>query len=229
MDRVTKTLHSDRSYMESENQPKSIPTQPSIKFEKSNESTSKKIKMDVEEGMIIDDDEDEGEINDEEEEPKKIDDIVKSQIHMLVKLLDNLVLINRDGASVLETASVLKLSKLVVKYFFWNLTERNTVTRLLAMAHVNSILGQQCQNKGAKAVALIDLLEGSLFTYCNLFGMHVESESKNMKDDRFLMLHNQKLVSYNIHIKKTNKSIFNINIINRVNLPIRIEQFFMQV
>lgn len=157
-------------------------------------SASKKLKIEIEEGMIVDDDEDEGEIN-EDDEPEVCVDLVKNQIHTLVKLLDSLVLIGRDGTAVMDTVNVLKLVKLTVKYFFWNLTERNTIMRLIALGHVNSLLGLQCQNKAARAVALIDLLEGSLFTYCNLFGMQIEKEKKNKNEDRFLMLHNQKIVS----------------------------------
>lgn len=165
------------------------------KFEKNEDaSPNKKPKIEIEEGMIIDDDEDEGEIN-EDEEPEVSGDIVKNQMHMLVKLLDSLTLIGRDGTAVLDTVNVLKFVKLAVKYFFWNLTERHTITRLIALGHVNSILGLQCQNKAARAVALIDLLEGSLFTYCNLFGMQIEKEEAKKNEGRFLMLHNQKIVS----------------------------------
>uniref|UniRef100_A0A1B0CEH9 Putative integrator complex subunit 5-like protein n=1 Tax=Lutzomyia longipalpis TaxID=7200 RepID=A0A1B0CEH9_LUTLO len=128
-----------------------------FKFEeKSSEPVEKKPKKDADFMM---------------KEKQRIAEAVKEQIHLIVTLLDDLDIGAKD--SLLGMAEILNLAQMTVKYFFWNLTESDSIARCRAMNKCFSLLTKQCScRKAARTAALRDLLDGALFTYRNLFGAH---------------------------------------------------------
>lgn len=135
--------------------------------------------------------------------------LVKEQIHILVKLFDILEIGRKE--MILDVSDVLKMTHLIVKYFFWNLTERNSIIRLTAMNNTYSILSRIRKQRTARSTALKDLLEGSLYIYGNLFGAENDDQLDTNKTDELLITLNQRLGV----VSNTNRSILHAGVIGR--------------
>ncbi|XP_041787994.1 integrator complex subunit 5 [Anopheles merus] len=125
----------------------------------------------------------------------------KDLIHETVRLIECMDL----GKSVtIGTAQTLKLSQLLVKYFFYCLklstagtsVPSGTVPESLdeSLNRVYGLLSKHCgHRKAARTAALRELLEGALFMYGDLFGSQAESQAYSFdKPDDLLIRLNQK-------------------------------------
>ncbi|GAB0088755.1 Integrator complex subunit 5 [Sergentomyia squamirostris] len=117
------------------------------------------------------------------------EEAIKEQIHLIMTLLDDLGIGGKE--SLLGMVDILKFSQMTVKYFFWNLMEKDAIVRHRAINRCFNLLNRQCScRKAARTAALRDLLDGALFTYRKVFGDNgVEMESLN--EDSLMSL-NQK-------------------------------------
>lgn len=85
-------------------------------------------------------------------------------------------------------------SKIILKTSFF-LSDENC--RQIAVERVYSLLARQCLGrKYSKVAALRELLEGALYSYGNLFGVHLDidfdkSVQNKKRDDRLLIKQNQ--------------------------------------
>ncbi|XP_035895402.1 integrator complex subunit 5 isoform X2 [Anopheles stephensi] len=126
----------------------------------------------------------------------------KDLIHETVRLIECLDL----GKSVIiGTGQTLKLSQLLVKYFFYCLkllatggssaaTGKIPESLEESLNRVYALLSKHCgHRKAARTAALRELLEGALFMHGNLFGSQSESQAYSFdKPDDFLIKLNQK-------------------------------------
>uniref|UniRef100_A0A182P578 Integrator complex subunit 5 C-terminal domain-containing protein n=1 Tax=Anopheles epiroticus TaxID=199890 RepID=A0A182P578_9DIPT len=125
----------------------------------------------------------------------------KDLIHETVRLIECLDL----GKSVtIGTAQTLKLSQLLVKYFFYCLKLSSGGTNIPlgavpesldeSLNRVYTLLSKHCgHRKAARTAALRELLEGALFMHGDLFGSQADSQAYSFdKPDDLLIQLNQK-------------------------------------
>lgn len=83
----------------------------------------------------------------------------------------------------------------MISIFFFKFPDENC--RQIAVERVYSLLTRQClSRKYSKVAALRELLEGALYFYGNLFGVHLDidfdkSVQNKKRDDRLLIKQNQ--------------------------------------
>ncbi|XP_049286209.1 integrator complex subunit 5 [Anopheles funestus] len=125
----------------------------------------------------------------------------KDLIHETVRLIECLDL---GKCVTIGTGQTLKLSQLLVKYFFYCLRLSSDGTSVPmgktpesldeSLNRVYALLAKHCAHrKAARTAALRELLEGALFLYGNLFGSQSESQAYSFdKPDDLLIGLNQK-------------------------------------
>lgn len=130
------------------------------------------------------------------EDVLKYSRVYKEHIHAVMSLLNLLDVGGADEGLALE--SYVKLSELIVKYFFWSLAETDDkAIRRTAVERSYELLARLCATrKYARVAALRELLEGALFLYGNLFGVPNDTDfDRNghvkMRNDRLLIKLNQ--------------------------------------
>lgn len=130
------------------------------------------------------------------EDVLKYSRVYKEHIHAVMSLLDVLDVGGADEPLALE--SYVKLSELVVKYFFWSLAETDDkAVRRTAVQRSYELLARLCATrKYARVAALRELLEGALFLYGNLFGVPNDTDFDSdvhvkKRNDRLLIKLNQ--------------------------------------
>lgn len=119
--------------------------------------------------------------------------LYKRHIHTVMSLLDILEIGKKDRPLAMDTC--IKWAELTVKYFFWSLIDSDVNVRKVAVERTYLLLARQCsERKYCRVAALRELLEGALFSYANLFGVHLDIESDcdvQKRDDRLLIKMNQ--------------------------------------
>ncbi|XP_053658966.1 integrator complex subunit 5 [Anopheles marshallii] len=125
----------------------------------------------------------------------------KDLIHETVRLIECLDI---GKCVTIGTGQTLKLSQLLVKYFFYCLRLSSNGTSVPigktpetldeSLNRVYTLLAKHCAHrKAARTAALRELLEGALFMYGNLFGSQSESQAYSFdKPDDLLIRLNQK-------------------------------------
>lgn len=145
---------------------------------------------------------------DVESDPMEIADIesecvfgTNDQIHMITNLINYLNL------KTINISTAVRCEKVTVKYFFWSLTEIDTLTKSIIMERCFNLLLKQCsEKKGIRTIALRDLLEGALFLYPTIFSPkknqiinsnNNKMSSINVKEDSLLKLNQRQIISLN--------------------------------
>lgn len=152
-----------------------MPLNESMHSKRTKITTSESIKMDTSEITI----------------PKPSDHA--TLVHIIVELLNTIEAGSR--MNVMNTADVLKMSSLTVKYFFWSLTEKSPTIRSKAVNRAFDLLQRQCSaRKSARSVCLRELVEGALFFYGFLFGTYEEPEVEDvdLPESEMLIYANQR-------------------------------------
>lgn len=144
-------------------------------FESSKRTKSERDAMDTDEIVI----------------PKQSDQA--SLVHIIVDLINTVDAGSR--VNVMNTAEVLKLANLTVKYFFWSLTEKSPTLRSTSVNRAFDLFQRQCSaRKSARSVCLRELVEGALFFYGYLFGAYEERQvdDSELPENEMLVYANQK-------------------------------------
>lgn len=143
--------------------------------------------------------------------------VYKHHIHAVMSLLDILEIGKKERPLAMDTC--IKWAELTVKYFFWSLIETGKCStqsikrfrvanvtacrptdmnlRKIAIDRAYSLLARQCsERKYSRAAALRELLEGALYSYGNLFGIHLDIDSEKSvqpkhREERLLIKLNQ--------------------------------------
>lgn len=140
----------------------------------------------------------------EGENSREKQSIINEQLHLIMEILDRLDI----KVNLLNTVDILRVTQLVVRYFFRNLSETDSHVRIQCTDRILSLLKRFCSGKkAARTCALRELIEEAVYSHRNLFGAFNEDSDLSNNDSLLTLNQNQDVIS------GTNRSVLHAGLI----------------